>query len=75
MRWRSTVPAEEFFNVEALIAVELKTEYFKHQPGLMGKALGSALFEETAETNDLATKLSSNIKHLNVFDSSYREGI
>ena len=33
--WRSTVPAEVFFNVETLIAVELKTEYFKHQPGIL----------------------------------------
>jgi hypothetical protein len=35
VRWRSTVPAEVFFNVETLIAVELKTEYFKHQPGIL----------------------------------------
>jgi hypothetical protein len=34
-RWRSTVPAEVFFNVETLIAVELRTEYFKHQPGIL----------------------------------------
>lgn len=34
VRWRSTVPAEVFFNVETLIAVELRTEYFKHQPGI-----------------------------------------
>lgn len=33
--WRSTIPAEVFFNVETLIAVELKTEYFKHQPGIL----------------------------------------
>lgn len=33
--WRSTVPAEVFFNVETLVAVELKTEYFKHQPGIL----------------------------------------
>lgn len=35
VRWRSTVPAEVFFNVETLIAVELRTEYFKHQPGIL----------------------------------------
>lgn len=35
VRLRSTVPAEVFFNVEALVAVELKTEYFKHQPGIL----------------------------------------
>jgi hypothetical protein len=35
VRWRSTVPAEIFFNVETLIAVELRTEYFKHQPGIL----------------------------------------
>jgi hypothetical protein len=35
IRWRSTVPAEVFFNVETLIAVELRTEYFKHQPGIL----------------------------------------
>ncbi len=35
MRWRSTIPAEAFFNVETLIAVELRTEYFKHQPGIL----------------------------------------
>lgn len=35
VRWRSTVPAEAFFNVETLIAVELRTEYFKHQPGIL----------------------------------------
>jgi hypothetical protein len=35
VRWRSTVPAEVFFNVETLIANELKTEYFKHQPGIL----------------------------------------
>ena len=75
MRWRSTVTAEVFFNVEAQIAVELKTEYFKHLPGLMGKTLGSALFEETAETDNLTTELSSKIKHLKVFDSVYPEGI
>ena len=34
-RWRSTVPAEVFFNVETLVAIELKTEYFKHQPGIL----------------------------------------
>lgn len=34
VRWRSTGPAEVFFNVETLIAVELRTEYFKHQPGI-----------------------------------------
>lgn len=33
--WRSTIPAEVFFNVETLVAVELKTEYFKHQPGIL----------------------------------------
>lgn len=35
VRWRSTVPAESIFNVETLIGVELKTEYFKHQPGIL----------------------------------------
>ena len=35
LRWRSTIPAEVFFNVETLVAVELKTEYFKHQPGIL----------------------------------------
>lgn len=35
VRWRSTVPAEVFFNVETLVAIELKTEYFKHQPGIL----------------------------------------
>ncbi len=35
LHWRSTVPAEVFFNVETLIAVELRTEYFKHQPGIL----------------------------------------
>ena len=35
LHWRSTVPAEVFFNVETLVAVELKTEYFKHQPGIL----------------------------------------
>lgn len=34
VRWRQTVPAEAYFNIEALVAVELKTEYFKHQPGI-----------------------------------------
>jgi len=34
VRWRQTVPAETYFNVEALVAVELRTEYFKHQPGI-----------------------------------------
>jgi len=33
--WRATVPAEAFFNAETLVAVELKTEYFKHQPGIL----------------------------------------
>lgn len=33
--WRATVPAEMFFNAETLVAVELKTEYFKHQPGIL----------------------------------------
>ena len=35
IRWRSTVSAEAYFNVETLIAVELRTEYFKHQPGIL----------------------------------------
>lgn len=35
VRWRQTVPAETYFNVEALVAVELRTEYFKHQPGIL----------------------------------------
>lgn len=35
IRWRQTVPAEAYFNVEALVAVELRTEYFKHQPGIL----------------------------------------
>lgn len=35
VRWRQTVPAEAYFNVEALVAVELRTEYFKHQPGIL----------------------------------------
>ncbi len=35
VRWRSTVSAEAYFNVETLIAVELRTEYFKHQPGIL----------------------------------------
>lgn len=34
VRWRQTVLAEAYFNVEALVAVELRTEYFKHQPGI-----------------------------------------
>ena len=34
VRWRQTVPAEAYFNVEAMVAVELRTEYFKHQPGI-----------------------------------------
>lgn len=35
VRWRSTLPAETYFNAETLIAVELRTEYFKHQPGIL----------------------------------------
>ncbi len=35
IRWRSTLPAESYFNVESLVAVELRTEYFKHQPGIL----------------------------------------
>ena len=34
VRWRQTVLAEAYFNVESLVAVELRTEYFKHQPGI-----------------------------------------
>ena len=34
VRWRQTVPAEAYFNIEAMVAVELRTEYFKHQPGI-----------------------------------------
>jgi hypothetical protein len=34
IKWRSTIPADVFFNFETLIAVELRTEYFKHQPGI-----------------------------------------
>lgn len=35
IQWRSTVPAEVYFNVETLVAIELRTEYFKHQPGIL----------------------------------------
>lgn len=35
IRWRATVPAETYFNVETLIAIDLRTEYFKHQPGIL----------------------------------------
>lgn len=35
VRWRATLPSEAYFNVESLVAVELRTEYFKHQPGIL----------------------------------------
>ena len=34
-RWRSTALAENFFTEQALVDSELRTEYFKHLPGLL----------------------------------------
>lgn len=34
-RWRSTVPVEMFFSTQTLVDVPLKTEFFKHLPGIL----------------------------------------
>lgn len=35
VRWRSTVPAETFFTPQTIVDIHLKTDYFKHSPGIM----------------------------------------
>ncbi|MCD2453808.1 anti-phage defense ZorAB system protein ZorA [Methylicorpusculum oleiharenae] len=35
VRWRSTVPAETFFTSQTIVDIHLKTDYFKHSPGIM----------------------------------------
>lgn len=34
VRWRSTVPAETFFSTQTLVDTPLRTEFFKHLPGI-----------------------------------------
>lgn len=34
-QWRSTLPAEIFFTTQILVDTPLKTDYFRHNPGLM----------------------------------------
>ena len=34
-QWRSTLPAETFFTTQTLVDTPLKTDYFRHSPGLM----------------------------------------
>src|SRR3989344_5549636 len=34
-KWRSTAPAEMFFSTQTLVDVPLKTEFFKHLPGIL----------------------------------------
>lgn len=34
VRWRSTVPAETFFSAQTLVDTPLRTEFFKHLPGI-----------------------------------------
>lgn len=66
-RWRSTLPAETFFSTVTLVDVPLKSEFFKHLPGIftgvgiigtfLGLITGLQGFEITEDSNQVRKSL------------------
>lgn len=69
VRYRSTVPAESIFSTEALVDSQLRTEFFKHLPGIftgigiigtfMGLINGLHNFRVMGTNEEVKTSLSS----------------
>jgi methyl-accepting chemotaxis protein len=71
-RWRSTILAETFFNQQALVDIPLRTEYFKHLPGILtgfgiigtfaGLIRGLNHFDVSLKPEDVQAALDNLIK-------------
>lgn len=74
MRWRSTALADVFFTEQALVETPLKTEFYKHLPGILtgigiigtfsGLILGLIDFEITEDANVVRASLGALIQNV-----------
>lgn len=74
VRWRSTALADVFFTEQALVETPLKTEFYKHLPGILtgigiigtfsGLILGLIDFQITEDANVVRTSLAALIQNV-----------
>lgn len=74
VRWRSTALADMFFTQQALVETPLKTEFYKHLPGILtgigiigtfsGLILGLIDFEITEDANVVRASLGALIQNV-----------
>lgn len=74
LRWRSTSQADVFFTEQALVETPLKTEFYKHLPGILtgigiigtfsGLILGLIDFKITEDANVVRNSLASLIQNV-----------
>lgn len=72
VRWRSTTPAATFFNEQVLVDTPLKTEFYKHLPGILtglgiigtfsGLIVGLIRFEVSGEADMVRASLNGLIQ-------------
>jgi hypothetical protein len=72
VRWRSTTLAETFFTEQALIDTPLKTEFYKHLPGILtglgiigtfsGLIVGLIRFEVSGDADKVRSSLNGLIQ-------------
>ncbi len=72
LRWRSTTMSEMFFTEQALVDIPLKTEFYKHLPGILtglgiigtfaGLIFGLIRFEVSGDADIVRTSLNELIK-------------
>jgi len=72
MLWRSTTPAGTFFNEQVLVDIPLKTEFYKHLPGILtglgiigtfsGLIVGLIRFEVSGEADMVRSSLNGLIQ-------------
>lgn len=73
-RWRATALAETFFTDQALVETPLKTEFYKHLPGILtgigiigtfsGLILGLVHFEVTSNAEEVRKSLAGLIQNV-----------
>lgn len=73
-RWRATALAETFFTDQALVATPLKTEFYKHLPGILtgvgiigtfsGLIFGLIHFEVSTDANAVRASLAGLIQNV-----------
>lgn len=74
VNWRATLPAETFFREEVLVDIPLKSEFFKHVPGLftgigiigtfLGLIVGLKLFSQGVSSTDDQQVVRDELKNL-----------